>query len=129
MFPNRTYFWRIRPFNQYVTCATSRLANFNTPLTSAVQTIEGLTALQVAPNPLLEGSSVKLFVQAEHGFEATARIVDLAGRQVFEQTGLLFSQGENMTDLAIGNLKNGMYLVILQNSQGQAAVRKLTVLK
>ncbi len=129
LFPNRTYFWRIRPFNQYVTCATSRLANFNTPLTSAVQPIEGLTALQVAPNPLLEGSSVKLFVQAEHGFEATARIVDLAGRQVFEQTGLLFSQGENMTDLAIGNLKNGMYLVILQNSQGQAAVRKLTVLK
>jgi len=125
---NRTYFWRIRPFNEYVTCATSRQASFKTPLTSAVQTIEGLTGWQVAPNPVREGAAVKLFVQSERSFEATARIYDLAGRQVFEQTGLLFSEGDNQADLAPGDLENGIYLVVLQNGQGQA-VRKLSVLK
>lgn len=125
---NRTYFWRVRPFNEYVTCAESRQGSFKTPLTSAVQTIEGLTAWQVAPNPLQEEMPVKLLVQSERNFEATARIFDLAGREVFEQNGLQFAEGSNVATLTPGNLDNGMYLLVLQSGEGRA-VRKLSVLK
>jgi len=125
---NRTYFWRVRPFNEYVTCPDSRQGNFKTPVTSAIQTIEGLTAWQVAPNPLQEDAPIRLLVQSERSFGATARIFDLTGRQVFEQDNLQFSEGSNAVALAPGKLDNGMYLLVLQSGEGRA-VRKLSVLK
>ncbi len=125
---NRNYYWRVRPFNEYVTCATSRQQNFKTSQTSAVRTIEGLTAWQVGPNPLRSGATAKIFVQTENGFDASIRVFDATGRQVYEQTGVNFPDGEHQVDLPLNNLENGIYLVTLQTQHGQVA-RKLSVLK
>ncbi len=125
---NRNYYWRVRPFNEYVTCATARQRSFKTPLTSGTRNIEGLTALQLAPNPVRDGASVNLYVQAENSFEANIRVIDIAGRQVYEQLGVSFPEGENRFELPLNNLDNGLYMVVLQSREGQA-VRKLSVLK
>ncbi|MEQ1745078.1 MAG: T9SS type A sorting domain-containing protein [Saprospiraceae bacterium] len=129
LLPNRTYFWRVRPFNEYVTCPDSRMSSFKTPTTSGVPAIEGLTALQLAPNPVREGSTTKMFLQTERGFEADLHIFDLAGRTVFSKKGLRFSEGEHTVELPVGNLENGMYTLVVQAANAGATVRKLSILK
>ena len=125
--PNKTYYWRIRPFNEYVTCATPRQQSFKTPLTSAVRDIEGLNALQVAPNPVSNGMAT-LFVNAERNFEANLQVFDMAGRQVFAQNGLRIANGDSAVELPVSDLQNGLYVVMLQSGEGQT-VRKFSVLR
>ena len=125
---NRTYYWRVRPFNQYVTCAAPRQQSFKTSSTSGVQTIDDLTAWQVAPNPIQGGATARIFTQAKNGFEANIMVFDATGRQVYEQTGVLFPSGEHAVDLPLGNLGNGIYAVMLQAQEGLVS-RKISVLK
>ncbi len=125
--PDKTYYWRVRPFNEYVTCAESRQQSFKTSITSAIRDIEGLTALQVAPNPVRDGLAT-LFVHAERDFEANLQVFDATGRQVYTQTGLNFANGESTVELPITGLQNGLYFVMLQSNEGRA-VRKFTVLR
>lgn len=127
LLPNRTYYWRVRPFNEYVTCAAPRQRSFKTPLTSAVRDIEGLNALQVAPNPVGAGMAT-LFVSAERNFEADLQVFDVAGRRVYAQNGLFIANGESAIELPVEGLQNGLYVVMLQSGVGQT-VRKFTVLR
>lgn len=124
---NKKYYWRVRPFNEYVTCAAARTGIFNTATTST-ENIEGLTAMQVSPNPVAEGESARLTVSTETGFEASVRVFNAEGRPVYTQEGLVFPQGNTTVELPLTGLPNGMYFVALQNGQGQT-MRKLTVVR
>lgn len=127
LLPNRTYYWRVRPFNEYVTCATPRQQSFKTPATSDVREIAGLSAFQIAPNPA-QGETTTLFVHAEDNFAANLLVLDVAGRQVYAQTNLEFTSGDATVELPLTGLENGLYFVSLQNGEGRA-VRKITVLR
>jgi hypothetical protein len=125
---NRTYYWRVRPINEYVTCSTPRQSTFKTPLTSAVRDISGLTAWQLAPNPLQSGSTAKIFVQTEQQFDAAIRVFNTTGQELFNMTAVHFSTGDNTVELPVSDLDNGLYLIMLQTDTGQA-VRKLSVFR
>lgn len=125
---NRNYFWRVRPFNEYVTCATARQGSFRTSGTSAVRTIEGLTGWQVSPNPVRQGAPAVVLVQADQAFDGDIRVLDATGRQVYVQAGLHFPAGDSRIELPSSILENnGLYVVLLQSGAGQAA-RKVAVL-
>lgn len=124
--PNRTYYWRVRPFNEYVTCATPRQQSFKTSLTSAVRDIDGLNALQVAPNPVSAGLAT-LYISAERNFEANLQIFDMAGRRVYAQNGLNITSGDSAVELPVDGLQNGLYVVVLQSGEGHT-LRKFSVL-
>ncbi len=125
---NKKYFWRVRPFNVYVTCATPRQFSFVTPATSATHDIAGLSAWQVSPNPVQSGSTFRLAVNADNGLEANIQIIDPAGRQVYSQNGVQFPAGETVTEVPVNGLGNGLYFVVLQSGQGRD-VRRLVVLR
>ncbi len=124
---NKKYFWRVRPFNVYVTCTTARTGIFNTA-TSSTENIQGLTAVQVSPNPVSTTDFARLTVSTETGFDASLRVFNAEGRQVSAQEGLVFPQGNTTIELPLTGLPNGIYIVALQNGQGQA-MRKLAVLR
>ena len=128
LLPNRTYYWRVRPFNEYYTCTESRQRTFKTTSTSAVRDIAGLSAWQISPNPLRNGASATVLVHAEKGFDAALRVYDLAGRMLFQQVETAFAAGETAFELPLSGLENGMYFVVLQNKEGQS-VRKLSILR
>ncbi|HRI62472.1 MAG TPA: T9SS type A sorting domain-containing protein [Saprospiraceae bacterium] len=125
---NRQYFWRVRPFNEYVTCAQARQRSFKTSTVSGVKEIEALSALMVAPNPVSGDAAVRLFVNATENFEASVLILDATGRQVRSLSGTKFSAGETTLDLPTTGLANGLYFVAIENATGRA-VRKMTILR
>lgn len=125
---NRNYYWRVRPFNEYVTCDPGKVNNFRTPLTSSVKSIEGLNAWSVFPNPAVSGNRAFVKVSAENGFSASLTILDPAGQQVYEQRKVSVPQGETTLELPLDGLANGVYFVVLTTEKGRD-VRKVTVLK
>ncbi|MFN0216568.1 MAG: zinc-dependent metalloprotease [Saprospiraceae bacterium] len=127
LMPNRTYYWRVKPFNHYVGCAVPKTRNFKTPGTSAIFEIDGLAAWQLSPNPV-NTDIATLSISAEKAFEAGVRITDMAGRTVSFQQAVKFPQGESNYELHIEGLANGLYLVSLESDNGRN-VRKMSVLR
>lgn len=125
---NRNYYWRVRPFNEYVTCEPGKTSTFRTPLTSGVKNIEGLNAWSVFPNPATSGNLGFIKVNAENGFVANLSVTDPAGQIVYEQRKVSIPQGESTLEYPLDGLANGVYFVALSTEQGRD-VRKMTVLK
>ncbi len=125
--PNRTYYWRIKPFNYLVGCATARTRNFKTSAISATQDIEGLSAWQLSPNPVT-ADVAKLSINADQTLEADIRVTDAAGRTVSLQKNVSFPQGESIYELRTEGLVNGLYFVSLESKNGRN-VRKMSVLR
>ena len=126
--PNKTYYWRVKPFNYLVGCAAFRSRNFKTP-SFALDTreIDGLTAWQLSPNPV-SGEVANLSISAEQNFEATVRVTDAAGRTLSIQQNVVFPQGESIFELPTAGLANGLYFVSLESGNGRN-VRKMSVLR
>lgn len=124
---SRTYFWRVRPFNEYVACASVRQGSFKTPAISATHTIEDLNAWNVAPNPVT-GNTLGLRIDAKKGFDAKLLVVTATGQVVFENAALNISSGETSIELPLNNLQNGLYFAVLRNNEGQS-VRKFSVMR
>lgn len=127
LLPNRTYYWRIKPFNYLVGCATARIRNFKTPSSVSTHDIEGLSAWQLAPNPVTADVAT-LIISAEQGFEAGIRITDAAGRTVSFQSKVTFPQGDTNYELHTEGLANGLYFVSLESANGRN-VRKMSVIR
>lgn len=125
---NRQYFWRVRPFNEYATCAAARQRNFKTSTTSGSREIEALSALQIAPNPASGDAPVRLFVQAADNFEASVLLLDATGRQVRALGNTVFAAGETTVDLPTAGLADGLYFVAIENAEGRV-VRKMTIIR
>ena len=125
---DRQYYWRVRPFNEYVTCAAHRQRTFVTSETSATREIQALSAWQVAPNPVSSDAPVRLFVSASENFEATVNILDATGRLVRTLNTVAFSAGETTLDLPTQQLTNGLYFVVVENAEGRAS-RKVSILR
>jgi hypothetical protein len=125
---DRKYFWRVRPFNEYVTCAQARQGTFRTSFTSGVKEIEALSAWQIAPNPASSEAPVRLFVSADNNFEASINIFDATGSQVRSLGSQTFAAGETTLELPAEGLPNGLYFVSIENAEGRS-VRKMSILR
>jgi hypothetical protein len=128
LMPTRTYYWRVKPFNEYVGCAAIRTRNFKTP-SSALSTfeIEGLSSWLLSPNPV-SGNTANIRISADQELEAAVRVTDATGRVVSFQSGLRFPQGDSNFELRTENLPNGLYFVSLESGNARN-VRKMSVLR
>lgn len=126
--PNDNYYWRVKPFNYSVGCASAKSRGFKTSTlaTTSVAAIDGLSAWQVSPNPASE--EAKILVKTSGAFEANISIVDAAGQLVRRTSGIQFNEGDNIHTLPVNDLSNGFYFIVLDNGQGQD-IRKLVIAK
>jgi hypothetical protein len=126
LYANKNYQWRVRPFNEYVTCATARQRSFRTSTISATNDIQGVDAWQIAPNPVQSGIEVQLSMQSTLDLDAQIQILDVAGRVVYTQQSVAFPAGESRVTFPTAGLSNGLYFVRLSTENGQD-VRKMVV--
>jgi hypothetical protein len=126
---NKTYYWRVRPFNEYVTCAANSETNIlKTNDVSAVNNIQDVQAWQISPNPVAPGAPLRMAITTGNSIQATISILNAEGQLIFNQTNIQFPEGESAMDLPTNNLNNGIYFVVLENQNGRE-VRKLSVIR
>lgn len=123
---NKTYYWRVRPFNQYATCAVPRQRTLKTSAVSAVPELEGINAWVVAPNPAGATDNVRIMVQSEQQLEANLAVYTASGQRVITRQALSLPAGEHNMELPTAGLAAGLYFVVLENNSGRS-VRKLAI--
>ena len=86
--------------------------------------VAGGVEYQLFPNPVSESATLKL-TQPTGGGTTTVRLLDATGRQVLEQR---FAPGPRLeTQLPVGNLVAGLYVVQVLNQQGLLVTDRLIV--
>lgn len=125
---NRTYHWRVIPFNDYSTCfANPTRFTFKAGALTAVKDLPQVKSLSLFPNPIQNKQQLNLVLDCYSPFLGDLSIYDLTGKQVIQFASERFTSGLNNKSLNISELKPGIYSLVLQGQQGLAS-RKLLIL-
>ncbi len=115
--PQRTYFWRVRPYNSLYSCAQYTEAGvFKTGIVTAVNEINTLTELQLLPNPARD--YLQLQFRLLEPKPLSWRLLSATGSTVDEHPARLFSSGAQQLRLELPDLPPGLYLLQLQSANG-----------
>lgn len=118
---DKTYYWRVRPFNNLYACVEfSDAAQFKTgTAATAVNEIKAVSGWSLEPNPVATNAMVNIHLNATTSFEANINLYNING-QLARQIGTKnFVAGENTFSVSTNGLSNGIYLVAIQTAEGQ----------
>ncbi|MEM7102690.1 MAG: zinc-dependent metalloprotease [Bacteroidota bacterium] len=115
---NQTYYWRVRPINNYDTCMDFNDGeSFMTGTPTSVNEIPGVNGFNVYPNPAERESSVNIDLNIETGISAEIKVYSLSG-QVINAASHDFQSGSNSYQLSTASLQMGMYIISIQAEEG-----------
>lgn len=117
--PNTTYYWRVTPYNETSTCAsTTPPFSFTTGDLVATNEIDVVNAWSVQPNPVKNTSEITIKLDTRESFEANINLYDITGKLVKSIQQHQFSNGNNTYALNIDDINNGMYVLAVSNKNG-----------
>ncbi|MCB0612326.1 MAG: zinc-dependent metalloprotease [Phaeodactylibacter sp.] len=124
---DKTYYWRIRPFNRYDACTGySDVFSFElTDLVSSTSARETVEGLRIYPNPAQKNQEVVLEFASEQASTATLSLLSLTGQALRSQRSDI-TIGANRMSISTAGLPKGLYLVRI-DANGGANYRKLVV--
>ena len=126
--PSRTYYWRIRPYNQYNACRNySKVQSFitGTRITPTIE-VPGPGEVILFPNPVRSGFPVSLSLESMEKRAFRWRLTDLTGRTLSLQD-LSALPGKNQYHLQLPLLAPGTYLIHFGEGV-ETLVKKLVIL-
>ncbi len=126
--PNKTYFWRVRPYNAYRTCAPFTTAqSFRTNnMTVSTREIAGLNSWTVSPNPVVTQGTLQVDLQAGRGFEGMFSLYNPAGQLVQHLGRHRINSGSSSFEFSVEGLQAGIYILALDQEEGRE-VRRVVV--
>lgn len=118
---DRTYYWRVRPFNNLYACVEfSDAVQFETGTeATAVNEIKAVSDWTIEPNPVAKDATVNVRVNANSGFDAQLSLSNIQGQLVRQIGNQRFIAGENRFSISTSGLANGVYLLSIQTDEGQ----------
>lgn len=125
LWSDRTWYWRVRPFNSYDPCA-----DFSTPFSFEtgnfildVSDFAKHLDWNVSPNPLnTKDQFLQLNLNAASSFDANLKLIHANGQQM-KQWKAHFISGKNVERLEMGLLQPGIYFLVLESDRGSAMQR------
>ena len=116
---NRTYYWKVWPYNETQTDAGwSETQNFKTGTSTAVRTIPGVTHFDTYPNPVSEGQLV-ITLQQPSELSAEIQVIDLAGRVMTRLTDVQIPGDQPWTQsIDVSALPAGLYVLHIRSQEG-----------
>jgi hypothetical protein len=122
---NRTYYWRVSPYNDYNTCAVASSQTFRTgDRETSVRHIDGLEEMTVRPNPVTNGQAY-LFIKNTQPLDALFTLVDIHGRVLWYNNAAL-TAGEHQLPLNINTPVPGIYFLKMESNRG-ISTQKLVI--
>lgn len=127
LLPDKTYYWRIRPFNRYDGCTGySDTHTFElSDVVSATAAPEAAQGLRLYPNPARENQEVILEFTTEKATEATVSLLSLTG-QALHSRRMDAAPGANRMNISTAGLAKGLYVLRIE-ANGGASYQKLMV--
>ncbi len=122
--PNDTYFVSVYPISKFgINCAANASVTlFETGSgTTNIEEIENGT-IEIFPNPVSKGQSIKLVNNLTSTEDSSLRIIDLSGK-VLHSTKLISSNRTQEINISKLNLDSGIYLVEIENNSQQIIKR------
>ncbi|MEO5582314.1 MAG: T9SS type A sorting domain-containing protein, partial [Saprospiraceae bacterium] len=124
---NRTYYWRVIPFNDFSTCFLDPIKfTFKAGALTAVNDIPEIKSFAVFPNPVIGNKQISLQVESRIGFSGVLSLHDLTGKKLFFQSNEKFPGGNTSKYLDISSLSAGVYIISIATSKGIGS-RKLVI--
>lgn len=117
--PDKTYYWRVRPYNAYRTCTSgTNSISFKTGLVNKVDDVSFVKDWMVSPNPIVNNEVLSLSINAETSFEAQISLYNIAGKELKQFGQRQFNAGENTERISISGLAAGIYVLSVQTNEG-----------
>jgi hypothetical protein len=116
---NRTYYWRVRPFNNSDGCTdfTERRSFLTSDFISNTGEEVAISRWQLIPQPARAGDDILLQLEAEQDWRGRLQIISGNGSLIRQQT-INFHPGRQQLRLPTATLPPGLYVLRLQNSAG-----------
>jgi hypothetical protein len=115
---NQTYYWRVKPYSNYVFCAPmSARQNFISGILNATNEIAGVSSFDVSPNPLSKTQPLNLNITVEKAFDAHVKLYNVAG-QLIHREKRSFEVGFSTQTMAVSDLSAGLYILTLESANG-----------
>lgn len=126
LLPNRTFYWRVRPYSNFATCmAYIGVSSFKTgQLVTATQTLYDGESVRVYPNPTPAAGGATVEVSSPTATAVQWLLKDVHGRTLQQQQSTLAQQG--LIAVPTQGLPAGLYFLHIA-LDGRQVVRKLTV--
>ena len=114
---NRTYYWRVRPFNSHYSCAGfTQGVKFQTSATSSTGQLSSSAGFFARPTLISRGQPVEIIFRNQSEDIKILAISDAAGRLIFKRQ-IQTTQGSYLADTQ--NLSPGIYFFVLENASGR----------
>lgn len=121
---NRSYFWRVRPFNAHKGCQPPTAnGTFITGTLTSVDVPAGIARYEVAPNPVDSRQPLRITLEPETSVNADMQLFDLTGRAVSGVQRHRFTTVENTAWMDVSVLSAGVYLLNIQTENGKLTER------
>lgn len=119
LIPEKNYFWRIRPFNEYSTCATpSETRRFITAKTTSTRPIDGIQSINFFPTIITGYTPPQLHINAETPINAQLSIIDVQGKIINPRLPIRIVPGFNNLSVDVQNLTSGLYILHISTADG-----------
>lgn len=117
---NRTYYWRITPFNDYHFCAPlSEVGTFATTEVSSLPSIDYLTAFRAYPQPVRSGNTVTIDFTTQAPLQGRMQLYSTLGQPLWAKT-LDYAPGRHTLGIPTAALPTGVYFLSVQTTDSQA---------
>ncbi len=125
---NRTYYWRVRPYNAYRTCAPfTATAQFRTNnMVVSTNEIADLDSWTVSPNPVAGAGVFQVNLRASKSFDAQFLLYDTSGRLLERYGNRRIDAGASFFEFSSAGLAPGVYILALQHTEGRE-LRRIVV--
>jgi hypothetical protein len=116
----RQYSWKIKPFNQYQTCAAySAPFAFSTtaPATAVEDVFKTSAEMTILSNPV--GSmTADVLINVPNATTASMLLYSMDGKQIINMNGVELNSGDNLQLLDVSSLNNGVYVLVVTTPEG-----------
>ncbi len=123
LLPNKTYYWRVRPYNTHSGGVNSDKRSFFTAIISDVKNITSISEAVLFPNPISEGEATLRFTNSSD-LKGQLQLNDFTGKTIFTQK-LNLPTGAQSLPIPTSNLAKGMYFVVIFDEKGGVLSKKL----
>jgi hypothetical protein len=114
------YFWQVYPYNNFNFCSRwgAETYRFQASQATSTQSIPGLDAWQLHPNPAAVGQPLTLTYDAWQDVTGDLEIMDVQGRILHQERGIWLPAGEQQRILSWQPTAAGVYFLRLVHREG-----------